>query len=473
MRGFTKLLSFSVLAFGLSVSTQTFASVQCKNVFVEAKKTAWSAIFEQDGYIFPKGISRSEVRDGYMQLSYESEYLFSESGPLLKDYAPDESVVPRQEWLSMSDDARIAWIKNRFQAKPEHAASAGLKRIVDLDFMPDELIVDSTGNLEIVLKPFDTYAEWEHAVDTIVSRYGEGSQQAMLSKPRQAAFHKDSSGSPKQAVSEHLGWLVYTNLRDTIQKVGSGYERYLANPSSLTVQSFDHPFLGPMIKLKRDQLQSYIFANAYEGHYDTASKMFVRKSDASFKYTGGPAYRPDIAGPDRFAWEIRNAHKSLKDLKFKVKRDIMAHKMGLQKYQGFSHVPAFDSIQTFDSLPYKLRKTLSTLFPSKADPRFEYTYEEQRSLETYRNFAFPMQDFSLLTSLLKDHSKDTATLNDQVAQARSVYLSDLNLIATQLEQKQITVQTGKAKVMGSLAKFVVESGLYEAFNQKAISLGHE
>ena len=267
--------------------------------------------------------------------------MFSESAALLRDYAPAPDVMPKAQWVAMTDEGRITWLKGHFLNKPEYASASGLFKQVVTPYMPNELIVDSTGNVEIVLAPFDSYGEWEQAVDEIAVRYGVGSQQAMISKPRESAFGPRSGVATKTFVDQSLGWLVYTNLRDMFAKLDSGAARFKKDPTKLSAQFLEHPFVGPMTKLKRDTMERYLSENAEGRMYDALSKKFVSKRDVSFKYTSGPSYRPDVAAPVRFSWEIRNAHKDLADMKMKVRRDLAAHEQGLEPYQVFASVPAF------------------------------------------------------------------------------------------------------------------------------------
>ncbi len=436
-------------------------------------------VFKQDNIqkykqaIYSKGVDRTKSPDELMQIGYESEYLFHESAAILRDYLPDAKVMRKEHWLGLSDQQRIDWLKGQFTDRPEFAVDAGLHKNVDLDFMPQELIIDSTGNVEIVLAPFDSYAAWEKAVDTIVERYGVGSQQAMISKPRVSAFSPKNPKQQEQMTKEHLGWINFSQLKDMYLKLESGYERFQKDPTKLTALTFDHPFLGPMNKIKRDVLESYLKANAEGKKYDDDAKRFVRKSDASFKYTGGPSYRPDVAGPGRFSWELRNSHKDVADLKMKVKRDFVAHAEGLEKYSKFADVPAFDSIVVFDALPQLVRETLMALFPTKADPRFQYSKEEKLVLQMYRNFALPLMDMASLAKTLQESPIRQELFKAQIKIAQMNYSAGLKSISEQFVTKKIDAATAKAQIMGLLGQFTHNSGLAKAFEAQAKVIGHE
>jgi hypothetical protein len=228
-----------------------------------------------------------------------------------------------------------------------------------------------------------------------------------------------------------------------------------------------------MTNLKRRVMENFLSRNARGEKYDDESKQFVRKSDASFKYTGGPSYRPDIAGPVRFAWEIRNAHKDVMDLKMKVARDLVASISGLQPYAKFAEVPAFDSVKDFDKFSEDVRAMLKSLFPSKADPRFEYTQDELLSLQTYRNFSLPLEDFTVLAKDLTSNQEESAVLMQKLETAKVEYQNGIQQTAIDLASGAITADLARAKIMGLIGQFSVNSGLAEAFENEAKRLGHE
>jgi hypothetical protein len=437
----------------------------CSDLFKQAP-----VAFEK---IYPLGVDASTMPGGFMQMGYESEYLFSESAAILRDYAPSPTVMSNQAWMAMTGAQHIAWLKERFQDKPAHALGSGLYKIVDTPYMPKELLIDATGNVEIVLAPIDTYGEWAQSVDEIVARYGVGSQQAMISKPREAAFSPREGTDVTKLVQQSMGWLVFTNLRDMFAKLQSGAARYQNDPSKLSAQFLDHPFLGPMTKLKRDVMEKYMNANVTGGMYDPESVNYVRKRDASFKYTGGPSYRPDVASPTRFAWEIRNAHKDVADLKMKVRRDLLAHERGLKSYQVFAGVPAFDTIELFQRFSPESQAVLIDLFPSKADRRFQYPDVDIRALESYRNFALPLQDFSVLSKALLGNSAGQRFMEKKIAASRLAYINGVHQVAVHLRAGSITRDQAKAEIMGLVCKWSVESGLTDAFDVRASIIGHE
>ncbi len=456
------LLATTALVAALFTGQVAHASApQCGDMFAPASYKK----------VYADGVDPKADPEGYVQIGYESEYLFSESAAILRDYCPQD--IPYSTWLAKTDAQRVAWLTEKFKDKPEHAAGSGLFKKVDIDFLPNELLIDATGNAEIVTAPFNSYGEWQHAVDVIVSRYGAGSQQAMMSKPSESAFKVRGTTSKKQLIDQSLGWLVYTNLRDMFAKLESGAVRYKKDPTKLTAQFMEHPFLGPMTKMKRDRMEEFLAANSKGEMYDDASKYFIRKSDASFKYTGGPAYRPDVVGPKRFSWEIRNAHKDVADLKMKVARDMAAHQQGLAKYEAFAKVPAFDSLGLFQRFPAETQSALTEIFPSKADPRFEYPEVERTALETARHFALPLQDFAPLAKALLGSETAAQKMLPRINQARLAYINAVHEAGVEFKAGKLTRDQARAKIMGAIGNFAVDSGLSHAFDLRAKRIGHE
>lgn len=465
------MASFAAPSANANLCSSIFAKNKTLVAFVPGPAVDWT---KGRVLAYPKGVSPEKTPDGHFEFAYESEYTSKEVGKLLQDYAPAPNVVAREAWDVMSEAEKVAWFGDRYADKPAHAYGSGLFYHGDKPWMPRELLIDATGNAEIVLDRVSTFGEWAERVDWIVERYEPGSQQAMMSKPREAAYlKKPTQREVSYLNAQHKGWLIYTNLADMVMKIKSGYIRYLQDPTKLTLLSFDHPFVGPMNRIKRDMMEDYIIANAELKKYDDASKNRVRKSDASFKYTGGPSYRPDIAGPDRWAWELRNSHKDVKDLKRKVYRDAVAHANGLDRYMPFALVPAFDSVRHFDRMPKDVQALLKTLFPSKADPRFQYEEQERRVLEVYRNFSMPMQDFRPMAKALLDVDNEVSLMMYRVQTSQQVYMFKLTDIARDLNANRMRPETAKAKVMGAVAEFYQSSGIVEAFENKAAELAHD
>jgi hypothetical protein len=150
-----------------------------------------------------------------------------------------------------------------------------------------------------------------------------------------------------------------------------------------------------------------------------------------------------------------------------------AHAKGLEPFEVFADVPAFDSIATFARLPVRIQTMLSTLFPSKADPRFEYAVEDLRALETFRNFALPLQDFSRLADALGADVGDRTSLSIRIRTAQVSYAKGLDEAERAVTGGTLTAELARARVMGLIGEFAVASGIQNAFDRKAAVLGHE
>lgn len=389
------------------------------------------------------------------QIGYESEYLFDESGPILSDYKPTS--ISEKKWLmEMTMQDRINFIKNLFQETPEYAQETDLTLIRRSDtpsFMPDKLVLDATGNLELILMPINSQKEWAEAVRYIVSRYQAGSQQAMISVPREEFFKGPDSHEA------NLGWLNFQNEYDTLSKLAKAYEKYQKNPTFMVARSFAHPFLGPMTLAKQNHLTRYLKENAKGNLYDPESKRFM-KTDASFKYIGGIAYRPDIASPERAAFEIRHAHKDFETLRAYVERDLLSLHSNRTPYRGFSKARAFNSRNAFRSLPLDVQKMLKELFPSKVNNRFTYSQEEILANEVYRNFSYPLRLWGPFTKAL-----NRPDLNPTISAAKESYRKALKDIARKFHTKKITKEQAQIEVQGALAQFADSCKLVPALEE--------
>lgn len=427
-------------------SNSVSESMLCENVLLST-----------EGLLFP--VQSASNRYGqHLQFGFESEYLLSEAGPLLQHYAPDPAVAgnpSHSDWMAWGPERRLEYIKSRFSYRPEFAESVGLKLFNSspLIALPLELILDSTGNLELVFPPVDRISELETIIKTTAQLFGPGSQQTMTSVPANAFFAGNLS------VNENLGFLNLINEADTFEKLNEGYQRFLKRPETLVARSFEHPFLGPMNRVKHAQLREYLNQNASGRGFDDEAKQFVRKSDASFKYISGTAYRPDIASPARVAFEERSSHKDVEAILAKTQRNSFFLSQDRSAFGKFASWDPFDTVATFESLPEDLRNLLMGLFPSKADPRFEYTQSEILSLEVYRNFAFPLRNFQSHIDLGTDDESQRVVMRRLVMSARTKYLQDLEAVSRRLASGQISRDQARVAVQGSLSRFASESKL--------------
>jgi hypothetical protein len=111
---------------------------------------------------FPKGVDPSEHSGWMIQFGFESEYTLDSLAGLLQAYGPaPEFGVSADQWLSLPVAERVAFVKTNLERLfPNTRAMGGLVKISresSLNFLPPRLLRDSTGNLEIVMKPVNTY----------------------------------------------------------------------------------------------------------------------------------------------------------------------------------------------------------------------------------------------------------------------------------------------------------------------------
>jgi hypothetical protein len=113
------------------------------------------------------------------------------------------------------------------------------------------------------------------------------------------------------------------------------------------------------------------------------------------------------------------------------------------------------------------------IFPTKADPRFAYPELERTALETARHFALPLQDFTALSTALLGSAKKAAVMQPRIAQARLAYINAVHEAVQGFKGGSLTRDQARAKIMGAIGQFAVNSGLAHAFDVRASLIGHE
>lgn len=408
--------------------------------------------------LYPVGIHAAQ--DGkHIMYGFESEYTLSSSGPLLKVYMPRaEFNISREQWLSKTDEERIAWVKEYFAGRKIFSKDSGLtliEPIPGMPFMPKEPIKDDTGNLELVLNPVNEYAVFSHQVKSINKNFGAGSMQAMVSVPKESFFHSETG---HDAADGKLGFFVAMGEADALQKLRGGADRYLKDPSKDVAKSFTHPFLGPLIQHKRAWLKKYLTHNAKNQLYSAGALKKIVNSEDSFKYTGTSAYRPDIGGSTRVSIEVRDAHVMEGLLLEKVQRIMAMYTRGTERFEAFAKVSSLDTLNVFESMPENTKAMLRKLFPAKIEVNDNFTANEVFTQEVFRNFSYPMRDW---LPLLKAMGKQQYLSEVQAAQ--KVYLQKLETIASDWAQGSIAKDEASRRVQGALALFVKDSALNEHF----------
>lgn len=407
---------------------------------------------------YPKGFRKAGKN--HLQYGFESEYTLDEIGDLLKFYAPEASLISRSEWNSLTKAKKIEWVKNNIsEVFPTTRQEGGLvliNRTKEFSFLPKRLIRDETGNIEIVLPPYDSLEEWYKVVNTINKNMGAGSMQATISVPRKAFFLETDEST--EIYKRNMGYLSFYSDYDAFEKLILGNDRWLESQDRRVARSFEHPFLGPMNKRKHLKLKQYLKANAEGDMYDAEAKEFVSGSDASFKYFGGTAYRPDIASPDRVVVEVRDAHNKFNLLFNKVLRSTYHLMDDRADFAAMSALKPFDADSTFELFPKYVQAELKKVFPNKAKPGIDYNADELATLEVAKNFAYPLRDWSVHTRLMSNKE-----LDQTVKEAQTRYMEQIKQIMKSHRDGALNSDQAAVKVQGALVTFAEESKLRNAF----------
>jgi hypothetical protein len=421
-------------------------------------KTAITEKLAKRATRYPNGF---EGREGmHIQYGFESEYLHHESTVLLQNYMPtiEHYKGSKEDWLALTHEERANFIEARASSIFPYRQKGKLVKIStdpELDaVLPDSFVFDA-GHYEIVLAPMDTAEEVAKKIKVINAKIGVGSMQLTISNPIEKDVLASSKVLREQAKGEILGYYNFMNEMDTLSKMTTGYERFLKNPDSETVKSFNHPWLGPMTALKHDRLVN-IMDNVLAGKKYTDDELSKMSSlVVSHKFIGGLSFRPDVAfKKSRLASEVRDCHQNVKCIENRLMRETYFLMKGKMDFSKFSDLKSFDSVTSFDMLSKDIRSMLRTAFP-------KYGQYSQTEMELFRNFSYPMRDWSKHIEHL-----GKPELNNTVAEAQQEYLKKLDDIAQELTSGKIKKQDARNKVMGALGEFSKKSGIADALNEK-------
>jgi hypothetical protein len=392
-----------------------------------------------------------------VQFGFESEYGLDEIDRLLLLYTPTEAAgITDQTFRGWTKEQRSEWVENQIPKRMLEPHVLPLKKATDkaeLQFIPEQLVIDTTKNVEIIVPPTNTLETVLGQVKALGESCGVGSLQGTLSAPRELMFGGDSPRG-------FTGFFNFHHLADSFAKLTAGYTKYREEPTRPPVASFAHPWLGPITKAKQHFMRVYLEKNAVGERLDKDSLMAVRRNDSSFKYIGGSAYRPDVAAHvGRTAVEVRDCHKSERQLKERLLRNTWRFVAGPEVFDKFADVKAFDTIKDYDKLPQEVRDVLPQVIPTSEKPELADVYGEfeRLALQVYRNFAYPMKDFSDVIAAL-----GTKSLTRQVDIARDAYVSTLSDIAKAVTSGETTKKQAAIEIQGALAQFGVDSGIADA-----------
>lgn len=396
----------------------------------------------------------------HIQYGFESEYLHHEATVLLQNYMPDKSIYngTKEQWLSLSHEQRANFIESRSQEIFPYRQKGKLIKISEdpelIEVLPPSFVFDA-GHYEVVLDPMDSAEELAKKIKVINAKLGVGSMQMTISHPIEKDLLIKSKQLQEQIKAETLGYYNFMNEMDTLAKLTQGYERYLTNPNSETVKSFNHPWLGPMTRLKHERLES-IMTNVLAGKQYTDDELVKMSSlVVSHKFIGGLSFRPDVAfKKSRLASEVRDCHQNVKCIENRLMRETYFLMKGKTEFTRFRDLPPFDSESTFDALPRDIRTTLKTVFP-------KYGNYSQVEMELYRNFAYPLRNWSKHIEVL-----GKPELENLIVQAQNDYKAALHSIAKDFADKKIDKSEARHRIMGALGEFSKKSGIADAVKEK-------
>lgn len=427
---------------------------------------------------YPKGF---EGRDGaFLQYGFESEYLHEEVEVLLKNYMPAPSFFngTKEDWLAKTPEERLKIMDSLISASqnerdPEkqifaYRSKGKLIKITDdkelSDALPDSYVYDA-GHFEIVLDPSNSAEDLIKKIKVINKHLGVGSMQLTISNPLDKELLKADKEAREGLKSELLGYYNFMNDLDTLSKLETGYERYLKDPKVQAAKSFNHPWLGPMTKLKHDKLEDLIDGIVDGKSYSEEQLKQMSYLVVSHKFIGGLSFRPDVAyKKNRLASEVRDCHQNVKCIEDRIIRETYFLMKGREPFKAFAQVEQLDTVKSFkDIRPDDLQFMLRDLFPN-------YGHFTQTELQLYRNFSYPYRDWSKHVEAL-----GRPELNAQIAAAQNAYTETLKkimfeynakMISNDSTVKQLAKAEAQTKVMGALVEFSKKSGLVDAMKAK-------
>lgn len=412
-------------------------------------------------YEYPASVDPQVNPDGYYMFGLESEYSLDQmSERLFNFYAPAEELLPRAAWIALAPLDRAAWVQTNWDRlfpggpkKPSH-----LVKIAGDERLPAYLISDETGNVELVSKPFDTYEEYLSFAAMVERDLGPGYLQASISIPSALVYQSE------QLTDGYVGYRLFLGTFDELSKFAESYEKHRENPKFIPVKAATHKYLGPMNANRANFLRRLVHLNRV-GDFNKDVLDRVSGRNSSHKYTSQVAYRPDVIRKfARFLNEVRDCVKNFACLKRRIDRERFFLGQDLKSFSRFEPARPLDLIADFDLLSEPVQKFLRTAFPGPdmAIPEIREDLASEHLMgETFRNFAYPLQDWS---SWLEPIGFSTSSPEyHRVKSAQHEYVERLKRIAAEASDGKIDVAAGADQVRIAMAKFVHDSRLREAF----------
>jgi hypothetical protein len=389
-------------------------------------------------------ISGSYPIDRDLQFGFETELLHL--GPAFEFYDLEPTLgLPE----NLDEEEKSRALKSFCQSLPHGDKRKVMRKLQGPAFLPETLHRDDTGNVELVIGPEANLADFLRQMEWVNEKIGVGSLQAMVSLPHERFF----GPNPSSGAQEHLGWLNFFNELDILERIELGALRSEQEPTKGPIRSFLHPYLGPMIAVRHKLLRKFLRENALGQMFDEENILRPARRDQSFKFVGSTAYRPDVAGPARICFEVRDAHRDPDLLKNRLARILFYWAKGLAPFAAFSDIPPFDSAAAFELLPPAVKNWLAETCPNRA-PEAVKAFEIPRfTYEIYRNFAYPLRHWAPWQEAL-DFSAE------KLVNAQAAYVRRLSAAAG------TPGEAGLLRAQEALVSFGRECGLYEAFRAK-------
>jgi hypothetical protein len=383
-----------------------------------------------------------------LQFGWEAEFSPHEAQGLLRDYAPLTELIGKSRWEALDAGRREGWLLERIERMGFGNKSCLLEKSPDAPaFLPLKAFRDDTRNIEIRSEePSHDFFIIKNNLYALRERYGPGSLQLVVSAPAETFF--------VPGAAERLGWLNFFNELDILEKLVRGYGLYAAGYQGEIARSFQHPYLGPMNRRRRKHLRLYLSENAQGRMWGKEELSWVGYIEKSFKFVGSTAYRPDIAGPERVCFEVRDAHKNLGLLLERGARAAFYWLHPGGDFSRFAEIPAFDTETAFARLAPSVRERLAGIFPAWVAAFLQQYPGHAIMRQTYRNFSYPLRDWDPWLQALGGNSGEMLPFQD-------AYGRDLQSMEKAGDDKEARILAQRA-----LGRFAAESPLYGLLRKK-------
>jgi len=377
---------------------------------------------------------------------FEVEYVPNENVNLWNHYRPAN--IPEPKWLFLPSDIRNRWVEcHRATLAPRFREPTALVKISTApSFFPEALIVDETGNWEMIGPVSTSLEELKQQLRTVESLIGPGSYQAHVVRPIDTLERGAA------------GYTLFSADLLTFRKFHSQLERYRSDSKQLPGAFFLHPYLSVFTRLKKEMLLAVMEANLVGQSWQTVIPQFQKRYPALgdvwnenrpfYKYTLANTYRTDIYGNTvdrliRWGYEVRSAHKSLESLLSEIKTIHRLMEEGLSRFERFLFLEVVETEfppNFSDALKNFLSDVIAQVEPEAPRPFY---------------FSFLTRPFEQYAPLLGLPREEARALRKSILQARTRALEALE----QLALERVDEKEAKARALLILAQFCENTGL--------------